>query len=114
MSTHFRFVVIAECFPFGSLAGAQEQSWKGEKVDPAKRAEEIELVANLDSNFPYFGLAPNIVRDEKEDFIRIHDGHREGWAKKSDFIQLRKARVYYDGPILGFLGLVRARLERGT
>jgi len=45
--------------------------------------------------FPFSGTIPLIVRNEREGWLRIHDGHREGWVHKSDFVLARDAWAYF-------------------
>jgi hypothetical protein len=61
-------------------------------------AKEITFGDNADGkqvNFPFSGLMPITVRDDREGWIRIHDGKREGWADKSQFVLVRDALAYF-------------------
>ncbi len=81
-----------------SPAGGQERSWKGEPVMPTKRAKEITFGDYVDGKQVYFqfaNLVRFIVRDDREGWIRIHDGWHEGWADKSQFVLVRDAPAYF-------------------
>lgn len=45
--------------------------------------------------FPFRGIYPITVCDEKEGWLRIFDGHREAWAQKADFVLSRDAPAYF-------------------
>jgi lipoprotein NlpI len=82
----------------GAPAGAQEESWKGENVLPTKPAKDISFGDNTDGKqvyFPFSGRWPITVRDDRDGWIRIHDGVREGWADKSQFVLVRDAPAYF-------------------
>ena len=54
-----------------------------------KPAKEIEFGDRLDDEqvyFPFSGILPIEVREDRDGWLRIHDGHNEGWADKDDFI----------------------------
>ena len=45
--------------------------------------------------FEFFGQYPQKVRDERDGWLRLFDGHREGWADKADFLLSRDATAYF-------------------
>src|SRR6478672_7768363 len=97
----FRPVVIAmlALVAAASPSVAQGTSWKGEEVLPVKSAKEIRIgdtINGRDVYFPYDPVAlAAVVRDEKEGWLRLYDGHREGWVDKADFVLVRDAPAYF-------------------
>jgi tetratricopeptide (TPR) repeat protein len=92
-------VLAAVCMlAVGSPAGAQDKSWKGEQVIYTKPAEEItfgDLIDGKQVNFSFSGVMPITVREEFQGRIRIHDGQREGWAEKGQFVLVSEAPAYF-------------------
>src|SRR5262249_790067 len=83
----------------GAPAAAQEKSWVGESVLYTKPAKDIKFWDRVDGEDVYFvfvGLLPLKVRDDGDGRLRIHDGHREGWVDKADFVLVRDAPAYFD------------------
>jgi hypothetical protein len=82
MKPVLRFALIAAIgLAAASAAGAQEKSWVGELVQYTRPAKEIQFGDVVDGKqmyFPFSGIMPIKVRDEREGWLRIHDGHREG------------------------------------
>ena len=81
-----------------SSTSAQEKSWVGESVLPTKPANDIRFGDLVDGKHVYFlfsGLMPFKVRADRDGWLRIHDGHREGWADKADFVLVRDAPAYF-------------------
>lgn len=79
-------------------ASAQEQSWKGELVCGRKPAGEIKFGDTIDGKqvyFPFRGIYQITVRDDRDGWLRVFDGHTEGWADKNDFILSRDAPAYF-------------------
>lgn len=79
-------------------ATGQDRSWKGENVIPTRSTSEISIgnrEGDKQTNHPYSGHWPLRVRDDKDGWIRVHDGNREGWAKKSDFIPAKEAFDFF-------------------
>ncbi len=94
-------ILLAAAIGFGivSTGAADDKSWVGQNVLPTKRSKEIafwEKVGDKETRFRYSGLTPVKVREEREGLIRFHDGHREGWASKSDFVPVREAPEYFN------------------
>jgi tetratricopeptide (TPR) repeat protein len=88
--------VVILVLSFGLQAGAQEKSWKGEIVMPTKPAKDITFVDMADSKPVDFTGRPVLtVRDERDGRILLHDGNREGWADKSQFVLARDAPDYF-------------------
>jgi Tfp pilus assembly protein PilF len=105
MNGQVRFLLIlvagAVAVLGGSRVGAQE-SWVGESVMPTKRPEEIkfgELVMGKLVYFPISSIMSSTtalkVRDDKDGKLRIHDGQREGWVEKADFVLVQDAADYF-------------------
>jgi tetratricopeptide (TPR) repeat protein len=78
---------------------AQEKSWLGESVLPTKPAKDIKLrvaVGMKEVTFPYSGVMPVKVKDDRGGSIRIYDSYREGWVDKADFVLAQEAPAYFD------------------
>jgi tetratricopeptide (TPR) repeat protein len=91
------FVMGMLVFQGGSTASAQG-SWVGESVLPVKPSKEItfgNVVQGKQVLFPFSGRWPIKVRDDREEWLRIYDGHREGWVHKTDFVLVRDAPAYF-------------------
>src|ERR1700754_4265092 len=102
MTGTYRALVVAVavgcCAALSLQATAQEKSWVGELVLPTKRANEIKFGDRVDGKqvyFTYNGRFPITVRDERDGWLRIHDGHREGWVDKADFVLGRDGPAYF-------------------
>jgi tetratricopeptide (TPR) repeat protein len=79
-------------------AAGQDTSWKGKSVVYTKPHKEIEfgdVVGGKQVYFPFSGDLPITVSDDREGWIRIHDGHREGWVDKADFVLADEAPAYF-------------------
>jgi len=82
-----------------SNASADEKSWNGETVMPIKPTKDIQFGDWIDGKQVYYPLSQRVamtVRDDREGWLRIHDGHREGWVDKADFVLVRDAPAYFD------------------
>jgi tetratricopeptide (TPR) repeat protein len=91
-------VVLLIVLATGAGAAAEEKSWNGEFVLYTKWAKDIEFGDRVDGKqvyFPFSGQWPLRVRDDREGWLRIHDGNREGWAHKVNFVLVRDARDYF-------------------
>ena len=98
----YRLVVI---LALATLAGAaptavaeDKKSWTGESVMYTKPAKDIKFGDRLDDKqvyFPFTGILPIKVREDRDGRLRIHDGHNEGWADKDDFILANDAPAYF-------------------
>jgi tetratricopeptide (TPR) repeat protein len=71
------------------------------KVLPKKRPNEIRFGdrdrTGRELFFELSGIMPMIVRKDLGDgWVRIHDGHREGWVRKDDLVTREDASVYWD------------------
>ncbi|HZV03920.1 MAG TPA: tetratricopeptide repeat protein [Gemmataceae bacterium] len=96
-------IVIAVMAPavagVGSQIAADEKSWVGESVLYTKRAKDIKFGDRVDGKevwFLFSGRTPIKVREEREGRLRIHDGSREGWVDKRDFVLVNDAPAYFD------------------
>jgi tetratricopeptide (TPR) repeat protein len=78
---------------------AQDKSWVGESAFPTKNAKDIKLrvaVGAKEATFPYSGIWPVKVRDDRGGSIQIDDTYRQGWADKADFVLVQEAPAYFD------------------
>jgi tetratricopeptide (TPR) repeat protein len=71
------------------------------KVLPKKRPGEIRFGdrdrTGKEVFFELSGIMPMLVRKDPGDgWIRIHDGHREGWVRKDDLVTREDAPAYWD------------------
>jgi tetratricopeptide (TPR) repeat protein len=88
-------VIVAAAAP----AAAQDRSWVGESVLATKPAKDIKFGDRVDDKpvyFPFSGRWPFKVREEKEGWLRLHDGNHEGWVDKADFVLAREAFAYFN------------------
>jgi tetratricopeptide (TPR) repeat protein len=79
-------------------AKGQDKSWLGENVLQTRPAGEITFGTRANDkqvNYTFSGRWPFKVREDKDGWIRIHDGNHEGWARKSDFVLAREAYDYF-------------------
>jgi tetratricopeptide (TPR) repeat protein len=92
-------VLTSACTGIGSATAADEgSSWVGELVINKKPAKEIEFCDVVDGKQVYFsfsGKSPFKVRADRDGWLRIHDGSREGWVQKSDFVLAGDAPAYF-------------------
>ncbi len=100
MRTHrLALFVVTAIIGVNSPAGGQDKSWVGESVLPTKPVKDISLVVRADGKvvaFPYSGRWPAAVRDDGEGLLRIHDGARDGWVNKADFVRAGDAQAHFD------------------
>jgi tetratricopeptide (TPR) repeat protein len=92
----------AACLTEATQTPAQPVSWVGASVIGKKPPEEMQfgdLVNCKQVYFPFSGLWPITVTDDREGRLRIHDGRRDGWANKADFILARDAAAYFNGRV---------------
>jgi tetratricopeptide (TPR) repeat protein len=92
------FLVLAAVSQTASRTRAQEKSWKGESVLATKAAKDIKFGDVVDGKevfFSFSGTWPIKVRDEREGWLRIYDGHREGWVDKADFVLEGDAPAFF-------------------
>lgn len=86
----------------GAGNARQDRSWVGESVLPTKLAKDIKFGdrdGDKPTYFPFSGRWPFKVREEKDGWLRIHDGRREGWVEKADFVLARESFTYFDGRV---------------
>lgn len=91
-------VIALQC----AQAADQDKPWVGENVLPTKPAKDIKFgdrVGDRQVYFPFSGRWPFKVREEKDGWLRIHDGRREGWVDKADFVLARESFAYFDGRV---------------
>jgi tetratricopeptide (TPR) repeat protein len=93
-----RLMALVCALVAGSRIVADEKSWVGESVMNAKPPKDIEFGDRVNGKQVYFrfsGRFPLTVRDDRDGWVRIHDGNREGWAHKADFVLVRDAPAYF-------------------
>jgi tetratricopeptide (TPR) repeat protein len=94
-----RLVLVAVLLVGSSLwTLAEEKSWKGEEVISKKPKKDIKFGDYINGNQVWFqlnSLGYFTVREERDGRLRIFDGHREGWADKSDFVLTADAPAYF-------------------
>jgi hypothetical protein len=81
-----------------ALADDPLVSWKGELILQTKPPKEITFGNYVQGKFVSVRLGaayPIKVRDDRDGWLRIFDGHREGWARKDQFILSRDAPAYF-------------------
>jgi tetratricopeptide (TPR) repeat protein len=102
MNTHrigFLALLMVSFAVADSFANDPQKSWVGEFVLPLKPTKEIkfwDLTGKKEVQLPFSGVWPFKVRAEEDGRLRIHDGRREGWVAKKDFIPGRDALSYFD------------------
>src|ERR1043166_2567348 len=100
MTAHTRCIAIVALLILAGSSHAQDKTWVGEDVLPNKASKDIKFgdrVGDKEVFFPFSGRWPFKVREEKEGWLRIHDGRREGWVDKADFVLAKDAFTYFDG-----------------
>lgn len=91
-------VLLGSAILMPGNAGAQDHTWVGENILPTKPSNEITFGTRQNDKqitYSFSGRWPFKVREEKDGWIRIHDGNHEGWAKKSDFVLAKEAYSYF-------------------
>ncbi|MCE9532285.1 MAG: hypothetical protein K8T89_14365, partial [Planctomycetes bacterium] len=80
----------------------KDKSWVGESILPTKPGKDIKFGDRVDGKqvyFPFPNIWPFKVREEKEGWLRLHDGRREGWVDKNDFVLASEAFTYFDNRV---------------
>jgi lipoprotein NlpI len=101
MNRRFLAGVPLVCFAFVMHTTAQAgdtSSWKGELVVGKRPPSKITFgdhVGDKEVFFKFKGDYPIKVRDERDGWLRLFDGHREGWADKDQFVLSRDATAYF-------------------
>ena len=85
--------IVLSCsnFPVPRVA---DDTWKGRKILPRQSPAAIFVDHRYLFLFDDFSLLdsfPYEVRDEKDNWLKIFDGEREGWAQKANFVLLEDA-----------------------
>jgi tetratricopeptide (TPR) repeat protein len=89
----------------GPATNVVQRPWPaGTEVLPGKRPDRIAFgtrdAAGNWVPFPMSGIMPMEVREDPGDgWVRIHDGHREGWARKGDLVTERDAPAHWDAAV---------------
>ncbi len=76
-----------------------KDDWTGKSVLPKKRQSEIRIGDWEDGKQVYWkahNLLNCTVREDRDSFLRVHDGRREGWVSKDDFVPAADAPIYWD------------------
>ena len=110
-------IVVAVPALMTAHAEAQDKSWSGEQVLHTRPANQIKFgdrVGDKQVYFPFSGRWPFKVREEKEGWLRLHDGLHEGWADKADFILVKDALDYFDARVAANPRDTFARTMRGA
>jgi tetratricopeptide (TPR) repeat protein len=86
---HSLLFIVLTCsnFPVPRVA---DGTWKGRKILPRQSPAAIFVDHRYLFDFDDFSLLdsfPYEVRDEKDNWLKIFDGEREGWAQKSNFVK---------------------------
>jgi tetratricopeptide (TPR) repeat protein len=79
-------------------AAAQEKGWVGEFIAPTAPLKELRfwaVVGDEEVRLTFAGDWPFRVRADSDGKLRIHDGRREGWVHKKDFVRLRDSIAYF-------------------
>lgn len=90
--------LLAVAGPLPRAAAEDKKSWVGESVMHTKPAKQIKFGDRLDDKqveFAFTGRLPIRVREDRDGWLRIHDGHNEGWAAKGDFVLADDAPAYF-------------------
>ncbi|HWY86048.1 MAG TPA: tetratricopeptide repeat protein [Gemmataceae bacterium] len=101
MNTRARFLLlIAGTWVFqGTSTAFAQAAWIGESVVYTKPSRDVkfgDVVEGKQVYFPFSGIMPIKVRDDREGWLRIFDGDREGWVPKADFVLVRDAPAYFN------------------
>jgi tetratricopeptide (TPR) repeat protein len=89
-------VLLSSSGSSAARADDSTESWSGQLVLPTK--EEITFSDSATGKQVYYkfdGIGPFMVREDRLGRLRLFDGHKEGWALKSEFILSRKATAYF-------------------
>lgn len=93
------FSLVILCYSkFAFAFDDAPKSWKNQLVIGKKKCGRICFGDIVDGKQVYFELRevyPIQVRDDREGWLRIFDGNREGWADKDDFILSQDAPDYF-------------------
>jgi tetratricopeptide (TPR) repeat protein len=92
--------VLAVLSPAGVRAAdpKNDNNWTGKLVIGKKPDDKISFGDRVDGkqvSFRFEGLYPIKVREDRDGWLRIFDGHREGWGDKDDFVLSRDAASYF-------------------
>jgi tetratricopeptide (TPR) repeat protein len=94
-------MLAAACF-VPAFAIAQERNWSGERIVPIRPNSEIQfsiVVEGKKTGLSLNNLAAFTCREERAGYLRIHDGRREGWVPKADFVKASEAMDYFDAQL---------------
>ncbi|MFO0866287.1 MAG: tetratricopeptide repeat protein [Gemmataceae bacterium] len=115
MNAHVASLLAVVFLPCFSLA-QEERSWAGERIIPIRPSKEIQfsiVVEGTKASLQLNNLAAFICREERGGYLRIHDGRREGWVPKSDFVKGTDAMQYFDRQLSTDPGNFHALFMRG-
>src|SRR4051794_4474338 len=100
MNTRLRLVLIFVAATLDGTrpaAAAQDNSWVGKYVLPTKPNNDIQVWDRLDDNKVSLPLSDEFgvkVQADSAGWLHIHDGDRDGWVAKTDFVVLQDAPAY--------------------
>ncbi|MFL5246110.1 MAG: tetratricopeptide repeat protein [Gemmataceae bacterium] len=100
---HSRFMLIlamfATLFGLATACRADEdaKSWVGKSITPIKPKKDITLEKSENGKLATFQLSTYSIKvlEERNSKVRVHDGRREGWVDKSDFVLSKDAFEYF-------------------
>jgi tetratricopeptide (TPR) repeat protein len=78
-------------------ADEDAKSWVGKSITPIKPKKDITLEKSENGKLATFPLSTYSIKvlEERNSKVRVHDGRREGWVDKSDFVLSRDAFEYF-------------------
>jgi tetratricopeptide (TPR) repeat protein len=82
-----------------SATAKDKGEWFGKKVLP-RRDPDTMLMGDWNGDKQEFWKPHNLlncfVREDKDAWLRLYDGHREGWVKKEDMVTAEDAPAWWD------------------
>jgi hypothetical protein len=103
MTTQKILVGALMIFAGVSERAVAQESWLGQLVVPIKKDKDIQfgdVINGKQVYFPFKTVSPIKVRADREGWIRISNGEREGWADKADFILSREVHATFQLNVL--------------
>ncbi len=83
-------ILVGVLLLFASVSGRAlaQESWLGQSVMPIKKDKDIQfgdVINGKQVYFPFKTVSPIKVRADREGWLRVSNGEREGWVDKADF-----------------------------
>jgi hypothetical protein len=103
MTTHKVLVGTLVLFACVSGRAVAQESWVGQSVMPIKNDKDIQFgdwINGRQVHFPFKTVFPIKVRDDREGWLRVSNGEREGWVDKADFILSRNGPATFHVRVL--------------